>query len=228
MQGGFPFPIPCSRWATRTPPPQRRGPNTSGRFRKSSTPLTSWNRENSGCLCICPGKSLSPRSLHRWARMYVLARWWGAPTADAGMQSHSASYPLLATAPRTVPIPRLSNAATFSMSQYFGLTKQTVCTISQNNPERVVASPEVSLCIPAPPPCKADVLAWEATDDAVNALLSNSIDQDIGLVGQCFFNTLRAHPSTSQKPITSWPACSSPSPYIPIPENKSNHLTTPS
>src|SRR3546814_4395951 len=59
----------------------------------------------------------------------------------AGMQSHSASYPSEANAPRTSPSPRLSSSATFSSKTNCGRSSPTRRATSAKRPERSPESP---------------------------------------------------------------------------------------
>jgi len=65
----------------------------------------------------------------------------GAPTAAAGMQFHSQSYPICPNSPRTLSSPLVSNAATFSNTTIRGLSCRTTRTTSKNNPLRSPSSP---------------------------------------------------------------------------------------
>ena len=83
--------------------------------------------------------------------MYALSLWWFAPIEAADIICHSASYPISAKSPITLPIPLASNAATFSMSANLGRISPIILCMWDHSPER-------DPVIPAPLP--ATEISW--------------------------------------------------------------------
>lgn len=137
--------------------------------------------------------------------------------ALAGRQFHSASCPISAKSPRTLPIPRESSAATFSRIAKRGRTRRMDRTNSRQSPER-------SPCNPAPKPAR--LISWHGNPPQMtsaspswNSLVVMSSWH--GTAGQCFASTSRQNGSISQKPTVCIPARSSPREKPPMPLKRS-------
>ncbi len=143
---------------------------------------------------------------------------------EAGMQCHSASYPISAKSPRTLSSPLPSNAETFYRITYRGRSSPVRRAISDQRPER-------SPSMPAPFP--ATLMSWQGnppviTSTVIPSCLSLSPVNSLtsvycGTSGQCLASTLRGYASISQKAtVLKPPVRSSPSENPPMPENKSS------
>lgn len=136
------------------------------------------------------------------ATIQTRSRSWLPPTALAGMQCHCVSYPTWASAPRTAPIPLLSNSATFSSSSFGRPTMRTVRMTCQKSPERSPASPA---------PFPASDTSWQGKPAVTRSTgpqcskLAVATSSYCGTSGQCFANTRRGNSSISQNATVSKP-----------------------
>lgn len=144
----------------------------------------------------------------------------GAPTAAAGTQSHSASYPLSARSPRTLPSPssetKLRRAVTFSTKTNRGRSRRTIRAYSLHSPDLSPASPRRS---------PAMLRFWQGNPpqmmSVVGACSSISLTSSYCVAsGQCLARTRRQNSSVSQFHTVRAPvAHSSPSSRPPMPLN---------
>lgn len=169
--------------------------------------------------------SASARGRSAYPRMKTRSRICGAPTAAAGMQCHSASYPNEASVPRTASSPRTSNAETFSTTTYRGRRSRTMRANSNQRPDLSPASP-------APLPAK--LMSWHGNPPAMTSTLQSSSPLGGNVFtsswrrtsGQCFASTRRAKGSISTCHLHWRPDLSSPKSMPPIPANRLPNVST--
>lgn len=151
--------------------------------------------------------------------MNTRRRTCGAPMEHADTIDHSASYPILAKSPRTVPIPRSSSAATFSTTTYLGRSSPMRREKDDHRPDR---SP------PIPAPAPAWLMSWhgnppQMTSQGTPAKVVTS--PWIGTAGQCLRRMAWQYGLFSTNWMVRIPARSSPRLKPPIPEKRSRTFT---
>ncbi len=73
--------------------------------------------------------------------IHIRSLWCGAPASQAPRTPHSASYPISASSPRTIPSPRRVSIGEFSTKTIRGATSLMILRISDHSPDRSPLSP---------------------------------------------------------------------------------------
>lgn len=160
-----------------------------------------------------------------WATIQTLSLECGAPTAEAGIQSQTASYLSAKRSPRTVPIPRPSKLATFSTMMNCGRTSPMIRRYSSQRPDRAPLMPDrfpaVEMSWHGNPP-QMTSMSVIPSRRRVSALSSRTSSY-IGTPGQCLDSTRRQKGSISQNAtVSNPPVRSSPRENPPMPLKRSS------